>query len=344
VPLNRTPPGAFLRLVLDLAESALAPVPLLAALKHPLAAGGLAPEIFRERARRLETAIRGPRPAPGFAGLRAALDHAKPLRSFVDKLETCLGALADLLSRDRRTPRRAGDGACRGGRALAATDAESGVARLWRDGAGEAAARFCHELIDARRRFPGAAGAALSGAVRGARRRHGGAPGLWPPSAAGDLGPRRSAAAAGRSLVLGGLNEGTWPDRPRPTRGCRGRCARNSALPMPERSIGIAAHDFAQAIGAPEVALTRAPRREGVPTVPSRWLLRLDAVLRAAGWRRARARPEIASRRGLRDEPAERAPSRPPRLPAAGAGRAAVGDAGRDLDPRSLRDLCPHMS
>src|SRR5438105_8669244 len=73
VPLNRTPPGAFLRLVLDLADSALAPVPLLAALKHPLAAGGLAPAVFRDYARRLEGAIRGPRPAPGFAGLRAAL-------------------------------------------------------------------------------------------------------------------------------------------------------------------------------------------------------------------------------------------------------------------------------
>src|SRR6185437_3940191 len=52
VPLNRTPPGAFLRLVLDLADSALAPVPLFAALKHPLAAGGLAPVAFRDLARR----------------------------------------------------------------------------------------------------------------------------------------------------------------------------------------------------------------------------------------------------------------------------------------------------
>ena len=63
VPLNRTPPGAFLRLVLDLASSALAPVPLLAALKHPLAAGGLAPSVFRDLSpppRR-----RDPRAAPG---------------------------------------------------------------------------------------------------------------------------------------------------------------------------------------------------------------------------------------------------------------------------------------
>ncbi|HVH80279.1 MAG TPA: double-strand break repair protein AddB, partial [Stellaceae bacterium] len=73
VPLTRTPPGAFLRLVLDMAASELAPVPLLASLKHPLAAGGMAPEAFRELARQLEARIRGPRPAAGIQGLREAL-------------------------------------------------------------------------------------------------------------------------------------------------------------------------------------------------------------------------------------------------------------------------------
>ena len=58
---------------------------------------------------------------------------------------------------------------------------------------------------------------------------------------------------------------------------------REFEIAVPERAIGIAAHDFAQAIAAPEVALTRAARSEGVPTVPSRWLLRLDTVLRACG-------------------------------------------------------------
>src|ERR1700736_3314374 len=98
MPLNRTPPGAFLRLVLELAESGLAPVPLLAALKHPLAAGGLDPGTFRRLARRLEEAILGPRPAPGFAGLRAALGNADAgLRRFVDRLEACLGRLPELI-------------------------------------------------------------------------------------------------------------------------------------------------------------------------------------------------------------------------------------------------------
>ncbi len=200
LPLARTPPGAFLRLVLELAGSALAPVPLLAALKHPLAAGGIAPEVFRDQARRLEAAIRGPRPAPGFAGLRAALDgkSAAPVRSFVDRLETCLGPLAECLTRDSMPLAELAAAHIAAAERLAATDDESGVARLWRDAAGEAAARFCHALLGRGSGFSAAARPALPGIVRGASRRRGGAPALWAAPAAGDLGPRRGAAAAGR--------------------------------------------------------------------------------------------------------------------------------------------------
>ena len=94
-------------------------------------------------------------------------------------------------------------------------------------------------------------------------------------------------------------------------------------IALPERAIGIAAHDFAQAIGAPEVALTRATRSEGVPTVPSRWLLRLDTVLRAVGLGGALGRIRDRRRRGARDEPD------PPAEPAA-ASRARRSPRGRD--------------
>ncbi len=88
---------------------------------------------------------------------------------------------------------------------------------------------------------------------------------------------------------------------------------REFGIALPERAIGIAAHDFAQALGAPEVALTRAARREGVPTVPSRWLLRLDAVLRAVGLDGALGpEPEIAAAAALRDQPTRRRPAPPP--------------------------------
>lgn len=50
-------------------------------------------------------------------------------------------------------------------------------------------------------------------------------------------------------------------------------------LPLPERRIGLAAHDFVQAFSAPEIILSRAERIDGAPTVPSRWLVRLEKLL-----------------------------------------------------------------
>ncbi len=54
-------------------------------------------------------------------------------------------------------------------------------------------------------------------------------------------------------------------------------------LPSPEEKIGQSAHDFATLLAAPEVILTRAEKKDGVPTVPSRWLLRLKALLDGMG-------------------------------------------------------------
>jgi ATP-dependent helicase/nuclease subunit B len=283
-PLNRTPPGAFLRLVLDLAASGLAPVPLLAALKHPLAAGGLDPARFRDRARRLEQAILGPRPAPGIDGLKAVLRaEDRGLHRFLDRLDACLGRLPELLAGGAVPLARLVVAHVEAAERLAANGTESGAQRLWAGEAGESAARFCHELVEAARGFPPLSGGdypalfeglAAGTVVRPAFGRH---PRLaiW-----GLLEARLQRADL---VVLGGLNEGSWPGAAEHDPWMSRQMRRQFQIAVPERSIGIAAHDFVQALGAPEVALTRAARQEGVPTVPSRWLLRLDTVLRAAG-------------------------------------------------------------
>jgi ATP-dependent helicase/nuclease subunit B len=54
-------------------------------------------------------------------------------------------------------------------------------------------------------------------------------------------------------------------------------------LPLPERRIGLSAHDVAEALCAPRVVLTRSQKVGGAPMVPSRWLKRLDQVIAAAG-------------------------------------------------------------
>jgi ATP-dependent helicase/nuclease subunit B len=284
MPLDKTPPGLFLRLLLDLADEDLAPLPLLAALKHPLAAGGSAPEAFRAGLRRLETAVlRGPRPAPGFAGLKAVLPQARDLVALVASLEVALLPLLQAMAAPEIGLAELVAAHVAAVEALAASDAKSGPERLWRGEAGEAAALFLAELLAAAAALPPLAGrdypalfqALIAGKV--VRPRYGRHPRLaiW-----GLLEARLQQADL---VILGGLNEGAWPPETESDPWLSRPMRRAFGLPPPERRIGAAAHDFVQALGARRVVMTRASRVEGAPTVPSRWLLRLDTVLRAAG-------------------------------------------------------------
>jgi ATP-dependent helicase/nuclease subunit B len=285
VPLNKTPPGVFIRLVLGLVDEAAAPVPLLAALKHPLAAGGLAPEDFRAELRALERAtLRGVRPAPGLDGILQALDSdATRHRAFVERLRRRLAPLVAAMGSADLSLRTLVEAHIAAAESLAESPDEPGARRLWSGDAGEVASAFMADLLVAARDFPLRAGAdypalfesLLAGPV--VRPRFGRHPRLfiW-----GLLEARLQRADL---MILGGLNEGTWPgdpaDDPWMSRPMRGRFG----IAPPERRIGVSAHDFVQACGAPEVVLTRAARISGTPTLPSRWLLRLETVLRAAG-------------------------------------------------------------
>lgn len=300
-PLAQTQPGAFLRLTARAVAEDLAPVPLLAMLKHPLAAGGQRPGSFRHLVRQLERLIlRGPRPQPGAPGLVAALAEARAqaaeqapaedragrwrrLSWLVTELEESVAPLAALF-RAGRAP--IGDlvaahvALCE---RLASSHEDTGAARLWRGDAGEAAAVFVAELNAAADVLPaiatGAYPAFLDALMAGrvVRPRYGAHPRL---SIWGLLEARLQRADV---MILGSLNEGTWPPKIDGSPWMSRPMMTEFGLPLPERRIGLSAHDFTQAFAAPEVVLTRARRVEGTPTVESRWLLRLANLIRSAG-------------------------------------------------------------
>jgi ATP-dependent helicase/nuclease subunit B len=290
-PLPQTPTAAFLRLTADMALAEAAPVPLLAALKHPLAAGGMEPGRFRSRVRETERAVlRGPRPAPGIAGMTAALAGAE--RGVSAELIAWWSGLAATLE-----PFMAlfGDGPAgladiirlhvQLAEALAATAGETGAARLWVEEAGEAAATFLEEFIHTAgdtpidpRHYPALLDAAMQDRVV--------RPGYGRHPRLAILGPLEARLHHADVMILGGLNEGTWPPQaaadPWMSRPMKARFG----LPPPERRIGLSAHDFVQGATAPRVYLTRAEKVGGAPTLPSRWLLRLDALVGKDDWPR----------------------------------------------------------
>ena len=98
------------------------------------------------------------------------------------------------------------------------------------------------------------------------------------------FGPLEARLQSVDRLVLGGLVEGVWPPETRGDPWLSRPMRHELGLDLPERRIGLSAHDFAQALGAPEVILTRAAKLGGAPTVASRFVQRLAAVAGEARW------------------------------------------------------------
>jgi ATP-dependent helicase/nuclease subunit B len=100
-------------------------------------------------------------------------------------------------------------------------------------------------------------------------------------------GPLEARLTTVDRVVIGGLVEGVWPPDPRSDPWLNRPMRHALGLDLPERRIGLSAHDFAQLTGAAEVFLTRAAKVAGTPTVASRFLQRLAAVAGDAVWQAA---------------------------------------------------------
>ncbi|MGE0213651.1 MAG: PD-(D/E)XK nuclease family protein, partial [Parvibaculaceae bacterium] len=111
--------------------------------------------------------------------------------------------------------------------------------------------------------------------------------------------------------ILGGLNEGVWPGIAETGPWLNRPQLRKLGLPLPERRIGLAAHDFAQAFARPRIVLSLSRKIGTSPAVPSRWIMRLKALRQAVGARDAEAPPWSAWVRALDHPQAVRPVPRP---------------------------------
>ena len=288
--LAGTPPATFLRLLARAACAAYAPLPLLALLKHPLAAGGMAPGQFRHAARCLElSCLRGPRPPAGLAGLWSRLEanprrrQPCPERDLLTALET---ALAPLNLSKMVTPVAALTSLIQACEALAATPDETGAQLLWRNEAGNALSDVLNTGLMALADMPDMPLADLpdllevlmAGAVVRKPRAKDGHPriAIW--------GLQEAALQTVDVVVMGGLVEGVWPAPEEPGPWLSRPMRRQAGLPSPELKIGQAAHMFfSLACACPQVVLAAPKRRARAPAVPARWLTRLAAMLAGQG-------------------------------------------------------------
>jgi ATP-dependent helicase/nuclease subunit B len=309
-PLAETPPAVFLRLVARAVAEDLAPVPLLALLKHPLAAAGLDPAACRRAARALELSLRGPRPPPGFTGLRRALE-LRPDAAASDLVERLREALESLL---RLVPPRGYPPAAMlaaligAAEAMASTATEPGAARLWGEEEGEALAALLAEALPAfallpeqpARVLPGLLDALLEAEVVRTRRALRGRDAAAEHPRVHIWGLLEARLQWVDVVVLGGLCEGVWPPATDPGPWMSRPMRAAAGLPSADARIGQAAHDFVMAACCAPICVLSAPqRRDRAPAVPARWLARLQARLDtplplhpATAWARALDQPQ----------------------------------------------------
>ena len=315
--LDRTPVGAFLCLLADMAAERLAPASLLSVCQHPLAAAGLEPADFRRATRDAEKSLlRGPRPAPGLDGLRRVAetaDAAREVQDWITRLEVFgpflatmakpLASVSELLETHMSCAEQ-----------LAATPESPGPLRLWAGDAGEMAASLVADFAEAADAMPPIAPQTYPAlfarvlATRVARPRYGRHPRL------AILGPLEARLQRFDTVILGELNEGTWPATSIGDPWMSRQMRADFGLPPLERMIGLAAHDVAQGLCAPNVILTRALKIDGALSVPSRWLRRLEQVIAAAGLDAAWSgrRTPWASWSEIVDRPERVSPCAPP--------------------------------
>ena len=267
-PLGSTAAGTLLLAAAAAAAEDFAPVALLALLKHPLA--GQSDRIaWLGDVRALDRALRGPRPAPGLAGLDRHF-ASTPASAAWARVRPSLEVLAAL-------PRRLDLGVLTGHLAEFLTPLSA--SRVWAGADGRALGDLLGRLSEQ------SAGASIDVAAEewepalrllldgvAVRPPYGGHPRV------AILGLLEARLQQADLMILGGLNEGVWPALPAPDPWLAPKVRALLGLPGLDFRIGLAAHDLAGALGAPRVLVTRARRDARAPTIASRFWLRLEAM------------------------------------------------------------------
>jgi ATP-dependent helicase/nuclease subunit B len=278
VPFANTRCGVFLRLVARFVCDPSDPVSILALLRHPLTALSLEGDAKQRAFDAIDRASRGACPPKGLASIAAALQARDLLAPDIATAISVLRSAADAFAVMQDAPL---NDLIKGH--LAAAEQIATRDALWSGDDGGTGAQFLAELARSAAEigmagsphYPDVFTALVSGVT--VRRRSDAHPRL------AILGPLEARLQSADRIILGGLNEGVWPAEAGGDPFLSRRMRKDLCLPSPERRIGLSAHDFAELAAQGLVTLTRSRRAAGKPAKPSRWLVRLQNILKGAG-------------------------------------------------------------
>lgn len=275
LPLSETTPARLMRLLLQVVETDFHPVAVLALLRHPMVSTKIFPSPLVDMLDRF--GLRGLRPGSTPDDFMADITKRCASHSpVIEMTQRMMAMIAPLCEAGARTGHGWVTAHVRVFEDFCGDDAS-----IWHDDAGEVLAGLLSRLLDPAAALPDFDRADYTAFIDHLM-------GKMPVNTKGNDHPRvallgvyESRLMAADHVILAGFNEGGWPVDPGADPWMSRAMRREFGLPAREVSVGRTALDVLQLVAAPHVVLTRTRRVDGAPSIPSRWLQRLDTLLRA---------------------------------------------------------------
>ncbi len=285
IPLPEDPTGVFLHLVLHWWEDPGDPAALMAMVLHPLATLGAARDQSLQWIRALDTGfLRGVRTYDSLDELAEQIgasshEYKEQLRALVLDLHQ---SITQIPWPKRANVKKFATAHAQLAEQLAASDVQTGGARVWAGTGGEMASALFRSLIKDGDAIGGIGAAQYIQIYETFSKLVSVRPRAPKGGRVRILGPLEARQQTADLVLLGALDEGVWPSLSSVDPFLPRSLIRQLHLPDPERRLGLSAHDFAELASQPHVLLTRAARRNGAPSTASRWIWRLSTLCKAA--------------------------------------------------------------
>ena len=269
IPLNQTPWGIFVRSTIAFAEGCSSKHQILSTLKSSLFSNFQSIAAIRNLAERIDKNL---------WRLKVADEEAEQL---LEKVFAAIQPLNQLITQPTATFSDLLQQHLKLAEYLSSPQTDTSDLPLWSGDDGNAGASFVAELLEKSdiigainpADYPDILEKLMSGImVRNTAKTH---PRIK------ILGPLEARLNHYDTIIIGGCNEGTWPQTPSVDPWMSRPMKHDFGLNQPEQQIGVTALDFANLLGAKNVYLTRSQMNDGAQTIKSRWWMRLTTVLQA---------------------------------------------------------------
>ncbi len=273
LPLNLSPIGIYLRLIAEASENIDSSIKMVSLLKHPFTLLNMSATEFRKKAYNYEYHLRK----------KNTIELDEEDTDFINTVYEALHDFATILTQESVDFYDVLQLHIKTAEILSSSDTVEGKNILWCGDVGKCAAKFINKLFESAHvlgKISGRDYLSLFNELMGlesVRTNYGTHPRVH------ILGPIEARLHHFDYVILGEFNEGTWPKPAQADMWMSRPMKKDFGFSLPEKNIGILGADLCGFLASDNVVLTRAERIDGAPMNKSRWLLRLETVLKALG-------------------------------------------------------------